>query len=268
MDLSDEIARVLIPPLQRVQSSKILRFTLGFFWCLLHLPVSIVHLGSYLIKQLLYYMISSGLLQKYQNLQLDKLRYLAIVVESEEAKNTTKIKQLLSWLSSIGVKYVTLYDMEGVLKKSVETDLKSSENPSVADGNAVASVHQERMTVELLSFSDGKGAVAKAASFLCLQYLEGDSVGYNKMEPVFTETDVTNALKAVGHGGPDPDLLLVYGPARCHLGFPAWRIRYTEIVHMGSLRSMKYGAVVKAIYDFSKKHQNYENMPQFVYEHF
>ena len=58
-------------------------------------------------------MISSGLLQKYQNLQLDKLRYLAIVVESEEAKNTTKIKQLLGWLAAIGVKYVTLYDMEG-----------------------------------------------------------------------------------------------------------------------------------------------------------
>lgn len=67
-----------------------------------------------------------------------------------------------------------------------------------ANGNAVASVHQERMTIEVLSFSDGKEAVAKAASFLCLQYLEGDSVGYNKMEPVFTETDVTNALKAVG----------------------------------------------------------------------
>lgn len=33
-----------------------------------------------------------------------------------------------------------------------------------------------------------------------------------------------------GCRGPDPDLLLVYGPARCHLGFPAWRIRYTEIV--------------------------------------
>lgn len=99
--------------MQRVRSRKILRFTLGMFWCLLHLPVSIVHLGSYLIKLLLYYMISSGLLQKYQNLQLDKLQYLAIVVESEEAKNTTNIKQLLSWLAAIGVKYVTLYDMEG-----------------------------------------------------------------------------------------------------------------------------------------------------------
>ncbi|MCH87335.1 nogo-B receptor-like, partial [Trifolium medium] len=30
--------------------------------------------------------------------------------------------------------------------------------------------------------------------------------------------------------GPEPDLLLVYGPVRSHLGFPPWRIRYTEIV--------------------------------------
>ena len=29
-----------------------------------------------------------------------------------------------------------------------------------------------------------------------------------------------------------PDLLLVYGPVRSHLGFPAWRLRYTEIVYV------------------------------------
>jgi len=29
-----------------------------------------------------------------------------------------------------------------------------------------------------------------------------------------------------------PDLLLVYGPIRSHLGFPAWRLRYTEIVYV------------------------------------
>lgn len=54
-----------------------------------------------------------GLLLKHQNLQLDKLNSLAVVVDSEEAKNTTKIKQLLCWLSSIGIKYVILYDMQG-----------------------------------------------------------------------------------------------------------------------------------------------------------
>jgi ditrans,polycis-polyprenyl diphosphate synthase len=43
---------------------------------------------------------------------------------------------------------------------------------------------------------------------------------------------MSGALKAIGCGGPEPDLLLVYGPARCHLGFPAWRLRYTEIMYV------------------------------------
>ncbi|KAL5138250.1 hypothetical protein HKD37_10G028470 [Glycine soja] len=30
--------------------------------------------------------------------------------------------------------------------------------------------------------------------------------------------------------GHELDLLLVYGPVRSHLGFPAWRLRYTEIM--------------------------------------
>ena len=28
----------------------------------------------------------------------------------------------------------------------------------------------------------------------------------------------------------EPELLLVFAPVRCHLGFPAWRMRYTEIM--------------------------------------
>ena len=38
------------------------------------------------------------------------------------------------------------------------------------------------------------------------------------------------SIVLTGSGGADPDLLLIYGPTRCHLGFPAWRLRYTEIV--------------------------------------
>ncbi|KAH0977385.1 hypothetical protein GBA52_027104 [Prunus armeniaca] len=81
----------------------------------------------------------------YKALNFGKLRCLAIVIESEEAYQTSKVIELLRWLEAIGVKRVCLYDTEGCR-------------------------------------------------------------------------------------GPDPDLLLVYGPARCYLGFPAWRIRYTKIV--------------------------------------
>jgi ditrans,polycis-polyprenyl diphosphate synthase len=125
------------------------------------------------------------------------------------------------------------------------------------------------LTIECLSGSDGKEGIAKAANLLYLTYLNDDTHGNGKREPTFTEADMASALKAVGMlekvsmiclvylfsfasdfinciiimcgafkfwfhllgcGGPEPDLLLMYGPARCHLGFPAWRLRYTEIM--------------------------------------
>lgn len=125
-----------------------------------------------------------------------------------------------------------------------------------ANIKALHCCHREMM-IECISGSDGKEGIAKAASLLCSSYFNGDRYGNDKSELVFTEADMASALKSVGCGGPEPDLLLVYGPARCHLGFPAWRLRYTEIMHMGPLKSMKYGAIVKAFYNFSKKYQNY-----------
>lgn len=59
------------------------------------------------------YLISSGIRDKYKALDLTKLRYLAIVVESEEACHTSKVCELLQWLEAIGLKQVCLYDAEG-----------------------------------------------------------------------------------------------------------------------------------------------------------
>ncbi|RRT75401.1 hypothetical protein BHE74_00023278 [Ensete ventricosum] len=202
----------------------------------MHLLVCLVHILSSLKKWLLAYIISFGLLSKYQNLRLDMLNCLAVVVDSEEAKDTTKIKQLLCWLLTMDIKNITLYDMQGVLKKTLGNDLMSltktsTRSCSVDDVKMMASVFQmENMTVEILSLSDGKEGIAKAATFLCSKYMKDDSVSCNKSEPAFTESDVANALNAIGYCAPEPQLLLIYGPARCHLGFPPWRLTYTEIV--------------------------------------
>ncbi|KAF6136443.1 hypothetical protein GIB67_028662 [Kingdonia uniflora] len=171
------------------------------------------------------YLISSGLLQKYKALDLTELQYLAIVVDSEEAHNTSKIVELLHWLSIVGVKNICLYDMDGVLKDSKEIILEELADRSYEKGTFS---DQKQMTFEFSSFSDGKEGAAKAANFLCSKLWR-------------TRTH----------------LLLVYGLARCHLGFPAWKLRYTEIVHMGPLKAMKYGAIVKAIYKFATVRQNY-----------
>jgi len=111
--------------------SIILKLILGLLWGIIHLAISLFNLWPFLIYNLECYLISSGLLRKYRYLHLDRLKFLAIVVDSKEAKNTVKIRQLLCWLSTMGVKYICLYDIEGVLKKSFEPAMKGS-----SDGKA------------------------------------------------------------------------------------------------------------------------------------
>lgn len=234
-------------------------FGLQILWHLIHAVVSIWYFALSIANLLESCLISSGLLKRYESLNLGKLRYLAIVIESEEARHTSKVIELLQRLAAMGMKRVCLYDMDGVLKKSKEVILERLSNAESleATGGNDSLLNQDNLTLEFASFSDGKEAVAKAANVLFAKYKEAIDLGGEQEEPVFTEPQMSEALKSIGCVGPDPDLLLVYGPARCHLGFPAWRIRYTEIVHMGPLMSMKYGSLVKAIYKFTMVRQNF-----------
>ncbi|KAK6241242.1 hypothetical protein SCA6_006631 [Theobroma cacao] len=228
-------------------------------WRLIHVIINLCYLTLGIAKAFESYLISWGILRRYKSLQVAKLRYLAIVVESKDACQTSKIIELLQWLADVGVKHVCLYDMEGVLKKSKDFILEELDG-AILFGEAYENNEipdQAHMTLEFASFSDGKEAVAKAANVLFMKYLKSGATDQNQEEAIFTESQMAEALKTVGSGGPEPDLLLVYGPARCHLGFPAWRMRYTEIIHMGPLKSMKYGSLIKAIYKFTMVRQNY-----------
>ncbi|XVE93563.1 hypothetical protein REPUB_Repub01dG0205700 [Reevesia pubescens] len=232
---------------------------LRLLWHLIHVIINLCYFTRGIANAFESYLISWGLLRRYKSLHVAKLRYLAIVVESNEAYQTSKIIELLQWLEAIGVKHVCLYDKEGILKKSRDFILEKLDGAilfrDVHENNVL--LDQQHMTLEFASFSDGKEAVAKAANVLFMKYLKSGATDQNQEEQIFTESQMSEALKTVGSGGPEPDLLLVYGPARCHLGFPAWRIRYTEIIHMGPLKSMKYGSLIKAIYKFTMVRQNY-----------
>ncbi|KAH8510750.1 hypothetical protein H0E87_008325 [Populus deltoides] len=275
MDLKDEVQRV------RFWINQIGNFWLRLVWHSVHLLVRFWYLGVGVANVIESYLISSGLLKRYRSIDVGKLRYLAIVIESDDACRISKVIQLLQWLQAIGVKHLCLYDTEGVLKKSKESILAKLKNATLFEvASSICRVmvplfftllpfrlqeaderdsllDQKHMTLEFASISDGKEAVAKGGNVLFMKYSKLANSGAEQKEQIFTEANMTEALRAVGCGGPEPDLLLVYGPARCHLGFPAWRIRYTEIVHMGPLKSVRYGSLVKAIYKFTIVRQNY-----------
>ncbi|KAK8320187.1 hypothetical protein V6Z11_A12G019700 [Gossypium hirsutum] len=229
MDFSNE-SRVLHRCSAQVRD--IGNLLLRSLWHLVHFIISICNFTLDIANVLESYLISSGLLGRYKSLHIAKLRYLAIVIESEGAYQTLKIIELLQWLEAVGVKHVCLYDNEGILKKSKDFILENLDGAILfqdAHENNVL-LDQQHMTLEFVSFSDGKEAVAKAANVLFMKYSKSGVTDQNQKEKIFTESQMTEAPKTVGSGGPEPDLLLVYGPARCHLGFPAWRIKYTEIV--------------------------------------
>ncbi|CAL1384982.1 unnamed protein product [Linum trigynum] len=231
---------------------------LQLLWSLVHLLISIGYFVVAAAAAVESYLISSGLLTRYKVLNISKLKYLAIVIESDDAVQTSKVVQLLRWLEVMGVKRMCLYDAQGVLKKSKASIVKMLDNAVLFEELDEKDLLEKPkcMALEFASMSDGKEGVVKAANLLFAKYMElGNRDGLD--DEFFTEAQVGEALRAVGCKGPEPDLLLVYAPVRCHLGFPAWRTRYTEIVHMGSLKSMRLGSLTKAVYKFTRVRQNY-----------
>lgn len=230
-------------------------YGLRLIWLTMHWILNLWYSVLDLTSEIESYLISSGLSKRYRAIDISKVQCLAVVVDSDEALQTWKVFRILQWLAAIGLRNVCLYDKEGVLKRSEEALLMLLKSEKLYEETTSGQPlrDQKYMNLEVISFSDGKHAVAKAADFL----FKGRYLSAKTEDLKLTESDMTDALGAIGCGGSEPDLMLIYGPARCHLGFPAWRIRYTEIVHMGPLMSMKFGALIKAIHRFTMVHQNH-----------
>ncbi|KAL0797686.1 hypothetical protein Bca101_052860 [Brassica carinata] len=233
---------------------------LDLLWRFIHIVVSLCHIVSGITEAIQSYAISLGLIQKYTSIDIEKLRCLAVVVDIEVARDVSKVVELLQWLTTIGVKQVGLFDSQGLLKKSKDMILEMVPGSMLLQETGEKDISPDRkgVAIEFISSSDNKEAVVKAANILLQRHLksshpENDDEGEN----VFTETHLNEALRVVGENVHVPDLMLVYGPVRSHLGFPAWRLRYTEIVHMGSLKYMRYGSLLKAIHKFTGVRQNY-----------
>lgn len=107
-------------------SNRIGKLGLLLLWHFAHFVVRIWYFVLAIAQTLESHLIARGVFEEYKTLNIKKLHYLAIVVESEEAYKTSKVIELLKWLADIGVKHVCLYDSEGVLKKSKEIILGNS----------------------------------------------------------------------------------------------------------------------------------------------
>ncbi|KAJ1390908.1 Decaprenyl diphosphate synthase-like superfamily [Sesbania bispinosa] len=126
--------------------------------------------------------------------------------------------------------FLKLYTV-GVLKKSKEVIFQKLKNakPIEEVNEAVTDHAPDHMTLEFVSYVDGRETVAKAANLIFMDKLKRHNLDGELNGQILLESRLNEAIQIAGSKGPEPGLLLVYGPVRSNLGFPAWRIRYTEI---------------------------------------
>ncbi|XP_039006820.1 uncharacterized protein LOC120134451 isoform X2 [Hibiscus syriacus] len=178
---------------------KIGNILLRLSWHLVHAIIYLFYFTMDMVHALESHLISRGLLRKYKSLHISKINYLAIVMESEDASRTSNVIQLLQWVVALGINHICLYDNEGILKKSKDFILNKFDGAILFQDT-----HEDKMllnqpckTLEFVSFSDGKEAVARAANVLLMKYIKSGATGSNLGEQIFRESQMSEALKTV-----------------------------------------------------------------------
>ncbi|CAN6450592.1 unnamed protein product [Victoria cruziana] len=201
-EIKDLVAAQLTSPFSAVQRTRTWELILWICWCFLHLLVKLVHLVIRSIHKLQCYFILTGYTFNYVPLGLSKLQSVAIVVDSGEAFQISKVVALVRWLSNFGVKRISLYDMDGVIKESKKFLVKNWSDLSLREWKEVdkklASRDQKFVELECLSSDDGKEAVARAARYISSSCSKPVELDAHHSKQAILETDVDKALKAVG----------------------------------------------------------------------
>ncbi|KAH6830626.1 hypothetical protein C2S53_010182 [Perilla frutescens var. hirtella] len=188
-----------------------------------------------LVNEIDNFLISSGLLKRYKAVVISKVRCLAVVVDSEKTLQSRKVLHLLRWLASIGLRNVCLYDAEGLvaglLKGSKEALilLFKSEKLYETTTSGQPLGDQKYMNLEVISFSDGKHAVGKAANFLFKSHYLTTKTE-EKLN--LTESDMADALGEI-------DVHCFKIVCNCTTAYQAWNILQIHCEGSISVRQTK-----------------------------
>lgn len=182
--------------------------------------------------------------------------------------------EIVAWTVSAGVKHLTLYDYDGVLKKNSEdfrngiyNKLSKYYGPSNVPKFAVRIPHLNKVyfnspsdrtagehmdpkskkvaiEVSLLSRKDGRETIVdltKTMAELCVK-------GELKLSEVTMGLVDSELTQLVGH---EPDLLLYFGPSLDLQGYPPWHIRLTEFYWEEDNDEVTYSVFIRGLNKYS-----------------
>ncbi|MBN3292944.1 NGBR synthase, partial [Polypterus senegalus] len=163
---------------------------------------------------------------------------------------------------AVGISYVSVYDNQGIFRRNnsrlMEEILKQQQELLGLDcskysveflnsniDNTDQQVLSCKATVNILSPSDGKSSIVKAAQKFC------QLVQQQQKRPCDIDVNLLDSFLQGPKGFPDPDLVLKFGPIESTLGFLPWHIRLTEFISLPTHVNITYEDFFSALERFA-----------------
>lgn len=204
--------------------------------------------------------------------KLDKIpRRLAAILEMKSVGSVGGgVKGLMNdgsevacWTVSAGIKHLTLYDYDGILKKNVmefKNEIKAklsgyfgtSHVPKFAlripHKNKVYfsndDTHKVSLEISLLSNRDGRQTIVDLTKTMA-ELTRSKELQFQDITMRLMDRELTQLV------GPEPDLLLYFGPSLDLQGFPPWHLRLTEFHWEQDNDQVTYSVFIRGLHKYS-----------------
>lgn len=198
---------------------------------------------------------------------LKKLPKHLVIFIAESFISYQDVANLIVWCLFVRIPYVTVYDVEGAIKKrwqhlygevlcSQERHLGYS-NPSkvvwhTKHRDAVEknghNGYKQRIHVRPASREDGRPLLVEAARRIAERVKSGE-MGIKDVGPDIIQRHISE--------WPDPDVLLRLGNVHSVLGYQPWELRLTEMISLPTHRGVMLSEFFDALHKYSSCNQRF-----------
>lgn len=204
------------------------------------------------------------MMQSDGNLKLPS--HLGVIV-SESDISFEHIIAILIWCFGIGISFVSLYDQQGRLVKSsysiqklLQQKCEQLFNTSLSNLGVQLGVNDLQnlgkngrniqTRIALLDGKCGRQSIVTAVRKLCHDVADGKQ-----------SKDVNSAVFRkylhASNAWPDPELVLIFGPAFSTVGYLPWQLRLTEIMHLHTHYNITHPDLYNALLRYNRCEQRF-----------
>ncbi|RLV89334.1 Dehydrodolichyl diphosphate synthase complex subunit NUS1 [Spathaspora sp. JA1] len=182
---------------------------------------------------------------------------------------TNQISELTAWCISAGVGQLIIYEYTGVLNQSSESLTRLSryitknltlyfgtdaiptfsitiphKNIIIYSSENIAANKKVDLEINLISNIDGKPTIVELTKTMCELAINGE-LSVKDINPELIDEELIELV------GPEPDLLISFGPSLDLEDYPPWHIRLTEIYWEPDNKEVSYPIFIRALQQFS-----------------